>query len=83
MTKYFMYMYGGHMCICIPNIKFPCPTLWQGEVCPDDDNDNDANTDAKGGLSRIILGFLVDKPNEPKNNIRVSFVTSVFKYFSC
>ena len=42
------------MCICIPNIKFPCPTLWQGEVCPDDDNDNDANTDAKGRLSMIV-----------------------------
>ena len=28
--EYFMCMYGGHMCICIPNIKFLCPTIGQG-----------------------------------------------------
>ena len=26
------------MYICIPNMKFPSLTLWQGEVCTDDAN---------------------------------------------
>ena len=39
-----MCIYGGHMCLCIPNMKFLCLTMCQGEVCTDDDtNDNDAN----------------------------------------
>ena len=46
-TKYLMCIYWGYMCICIPNMKFLCLTLCQGEVCTDDDNnanvDNDAN----------------------------------------
>ena len=25
----------GHMCICVPNMKFLCLTLCQGEVCTD------------------------------------------------
>ena len=45
-TKYLICIYGGHMCICIPNMKFLCLTLCQGEVCTDDANaDNDANAD--------------------------------------
>ena len=33
------------MCICIPNVKFLCLTLWQGEVCTGDDanTNHDAN----------------------------------------
>ena len=31
------------MFICIPNMKFLCLTLWQGEVCTDDANDDNAN----------------------------------------
>ena len=27
--------------ICIPNMKFLCLTLWQGEVCTNDVNDDD------------------------------------------
>ena len=39
-TKYLMCIYGGHMCICIPNMKFLCLTLCKGEVCTDDANDD-------------------------------------------
>ena len=56
-----MCLHGGHMCICIPNMKFLCLTLCQGEVCTDD-NDN-ANIDIQ---SMVVEGSLVDKPNEPK-----------------
>ena len=51
-----MCIYGGHMCICIPNMKFLCPTLWQGEVCTDDDDDDDANDDDANvdGQSMIV-----------------------------
>ena len=61
MTKYLMCIYGGHMCMCIPHMKFLCLTLWQGEVCTDDDDD-----DANAGQSMIDKA-LVDKPNEPKD----------------
>ena len=54
---------GGHMCICIPNMKFLCLTMCQGEVCTDTDN---TNADANDGRSMIVFGSLVDKPNEPK-----------------
>ena len=64
------------MCICIPNMKFLCLTMWQGEVCADDDDadDDDANTDADANdddddddrQSMIVSGSLVDKPNEPE-----------------
>ena len=42
-TKYLMCIYGGHMCICTANMKFLCLTLWQREMCIDDD---DANANA-------------------------------------
>ena len=32
-TKYLICICGEHMCICVPNMKFLCLTLWQGEVC--------------------------------------------------
>ena len=52
------------MCMSITNMKFLCLTLWQGEVCTDNNtNDNDANDD---GQSMIEKGSLVDKPIEPK-----------------
>ena len=62
------------MCICVPNMKFLCLTLGQGEVCTDDTNANadDANTntnDANANDNRqsmIVQGSLVGKPNEPK-----------------
>ena len=60
-----MCIYGGHMYICLPNMKFLCLTLWQGEICTDDANAANANDN---GQSMIVLGFLVDKPNEPKNS---------------
>ena len=45
------------MCTGIPNMKFLCLTLWQGEVCTEDDannaNANDANTN-DNGQSMII-----------------------------
>ena len=31
------------MCICVPNMKFLCLTMCQGEMCTDDD---DADADA-------------------------------------
>ena len=37
------------MCICVPNMKFLCLTLWQGEVCTDDAaNADDTNTKDDG-----------------------------------
>ena len=45
-TKYLMYMYERHRCICIPNMKFLCLNLWLEEVCSDDANaDNETNDD--------------------------------------
>ena len=41
--KYLICIYGRHLCICTPNMKFLSLTLWQGEVCTDDDA-NDAST---------------------------------------
>ena len=54
--NFLMCIYGGHMCICIPNIKFLCLTLCQGEVCTDDDDDaniNDARR-TKHGCIRLF-----------------------------
>ena len=47
-TKYLLYMYGGHMCICILNMEFLRLNLWLGEVCTDNANDdvNDTIHDA-------------------------------------
>ena len=59
-----MCIYGGHMWLCVPNMKFLCLTLCQGEVCTDDDDD--ANANANDGQSMIANGSLVDKPNELK-----------------
>ena len=63
---FLMCIYGVHICICIPNIKFLCLILCQWEVCTDntDTNDNDANDDEQ---CMIVLGSLVDKSNESKN----------------
>ena len=38
-------MYGEHMCISIPNMKFLCLISWLEEVCIDDANDDDSNDD--------------------------------------
>ena len=54
------------MCICIPNMKFLCLTLCQGEVYTDDDDANDDTNTNDDGQSMIVQGSLVDKPNEPK-----------------
>ena len=35
------------MWLSIPNIKFVCLNLWLGEVCIDNDVNDNANTDAK------------------------------------
>ena len=71
-TKYLMCIYGGHMCICIPNMKLLCLTMCQREVCTDDDNANDAND----GQSMIVQGSLVDKPNEPKTTTTPNSIVS-------
>ena len=45
------------MCICVPNMKFLCLTLCQGEMCTDDGaNANDANADDANdnGQSMIV-----------------------------
>ena len=39
-TKYLMCIYGGHMCISVPNMKFLCLTQCQGEVCTDAEANN-------------------------------------------
>ena len=41
-----MCIYGGHMCICVPNMKFLCLILCQGEVCTDATDDTNGNDDA-------------------------------------
>ena len=65
-TKYFMCIYGGYMCICIPNMKFLCLTLCHGEVCTDNDaNANDA--DANDRQSMIVSGALVDNQMSQKS----------------
>ena len=38
-----MCIYGG---TCVPDMKFLCLTLCQGEVCTDDNDNADANDDA-------------------------------------
>ena len=44
-------MGGGHMCICIPNMKFLCLNLWLGEVRTDDANNaNDTNDDDRQSM---------------------------------
>ena len=53
-----MCRYGGHMYTCTPNMKVLCLNLWLGEVCTDEDKDNNAQR-------MIVQGSLVDKPNEP------------------
>ena len=62
-----MCIYGGHICIGVPNIKFLCLTLCKGKMCTDDADadtiDADANDD---GQFMIVQGSLVDQPNEPK-----------------
>ena len=35
------------MCICVPNMKFLGLTLCQGEVCTDDDTNDNAKDDAQ------------------------------------
>ena len=62
-----MCIYGGHMCKCIPDMKFLCLSLCQGKVCTDDANDDNANAN-DDGQSMIVEGSLVDKPNEPKTS---------------
>ena len=37
------------MCICVPNMKFLCLTLCQGEVCTDANADTNTDTDANAG----------------------------------
>ena len=40
-------MYEGHIyvCMCVPNMKFVCLTLWLGEVCTNDTNADAATND--------------------------------------
>ena len=39
----------------VPNMKFLCLTLWQGEVCTDDNNDDtDANANDDGQNTSLI-----------------------------
>ena len=43
------------MCTYVPNIKFLCLTLCQGEVCTDDVNADDANANnTNDGQSMIV-----------------------------
>ena len=45
------------MCINIPNMKFLCLTLCQGEVCTDNDDANDENDTNDDGQSMIVLAL--------------------------
>ena len=62
-----MCIYEGHMCKCIPNMKFLCLTLCQEEVCTDDDTNDTGCQHNDDGQCMIVQGSLVDKPNEPKS----------------
>ena len=42
------------MCICIPNMKFLCLTMCQGEVCTDADADDTNANDTNDGQSMIV-----------------------------
>ena len=54
-TKYLMYIYEGHRCICVPNMNLPCLILWQGELCTDEDNDaGRRGTTDKAGLYKAL-----------------------------
>ena len=52
------------MGIFVPNMKFLCLSLWLGEVCTDDANDEDANDHNRQSMT--VKGSLVDNPNETK-----------------
>ena len=54
------------MCVCIPNMKFLCLTLCQGEVCTDNINANANDTDANDDR----------QPNEPKTISPLLFIHS-------
>ena len=41
------------MCICIPNMRFLCLTLWQGEMLTDNDNTN-ANDDRQSMIEKAF-----------------------------
>ena len=58
----------GTYVLCIPNMKFPCLTLY-GELCTDNNANASANDDANAnddGQGMITLGSLIDNPNEPE-----------------
>ena len=40
--KIFKNYIWGHMCICVPSMKFLCLNPWLGEVYTDNTNDDDA-----------------------------------------
>ena len=61
----------------VPNMKFLCLTLCQGEVCIDDANTNTNDN----GQFMIVSGTLVNKPNEPKKmQIRPMFSREFYLY---
>ena len=74
-----MCTYGGHMCICILNVKFLCLTLCWGGVCTDD-NDANAN-DANDGQSMVVQGSLVDKPMSQKSLCHLHPNITVQRFF--
>ena len=51
-----MCTYEGHMYTCIPNMKFLCLTLCQGDVCTDDTN-TDSNDDTQQAIHDCIRLF--------------------------
>ena len=66
-----MCIYGGHMYIYLPNIKFLCLNLWFGKWYTDDANNasntNDANDDARRTRHDCTRLF----GNEPKNLLKL------------
>ena len=48
---------GGHVCIGIPNMKFLCLTMCQGEVCTDDINDDTNDDDTQWTIHDCIRLF--------------------------
>ena len=46
-----MCIYEGHRSMCVLNMKFVSSNLWQGEMCTDDDTNDD---DKHNGQSMIV-----------------------------
>ena len=58
-----MCIYGGTMCLCVPNMSFLCQAMCPGELFTDDaDADNDDDADGRRTLRDYVSPLACD-PN--------------------